>query len=260
MDMSEVFDRLKKLQSVLLRRNELDAEIWNAPNILKQHEALLERLKQEYIEINSDFEATRKEINELKGTLFEVELRRESAEKGMENVETQRDYEALEKTINEAKTQEEEIRYNLEAEEEQLKQLDENIKERETIITENEAEIKNIKDSLNDETNSMKEELKNLEAQKLEYSKGLDTETIFKFERIIKSKLGNGIVPVKGGVCTGCNMILPSQFANEIQSETELKYCPYCSRVLYFEPAELEVDEFTFDDSEMGGLADLEDI
>lgn len=260
MDMSEVFDRLKKLQSVLLRRNELEAEISNAPNVLKQHEALLERLKQEYIETNSDFEVTRKAINELKGELFEVELRRDNAEKGMETVETQRDYESLEKTINDAKNKEEQIRYDLENGEEQLKLLDEDIKEQEAVISETEGEIQNIKSSLEDKTNEMKAELGSLDSQKSEYSEGLDPETIFKFERIIKSKLGNGIVPVRGGVCTGCNMILPSQFANEIQSETELKYCPYCSRVLYYEPAELEVDEFSFDDAEIGGLADLADI
>lgn len=90
-------------------------------------------------------------------------------------------------------------------------------------------------------------------------------ETLIKFKCIIKNKKGDGIVAVKSGLClcTGCNMILPSQFANEIQSETELKYCPYCSRVLYYEASDIELedaDEFAFGNSDIGGLSDLEDI
>lgn len=254
MDMSEVFERLKRLQEVLIRKNEIEEEISNAPAVLKRHEALLERLKQEYIEQDEIFEQVRKGINELKGELFQVELKRENAEKAMENVETQRDYEALEKTINDSKKKEEQMRFTLGTEEERFEGINNDIKEKEKIISENEAEIENMKNSLQDETSEMKQELKVLEQEKQKHSEGLDTETIFKFERIIKSKLGNGIVPVRGGVCTGCNMILPAQFANDIQSESEIKYCPYCSRVLYYEPAELEVDEFSFDDSEMGWL------
>lgn len=260
MDIHEVFDRLKKLQTVLLRKNELEAEILNAPTVLKKHEELLERLKQEYIEQNEAFEASRKAVNELKGELFEESLKRENAEKSMESVETQRDYEILEKAINDARNREDQIRYSLDAENERFQQIDNDIKEREKLIAASTREIDEMKSSLSDETDKMHDELKTLDEQKKAYSKGLDSETIFKFERIVKSKLGNGIVAVKGGVCTGCNMILPAQFANDVQSENELKYCPYCSRVLYYEPAELEVDEFSFDESEIGGLADLDDI
>lgn len=259
MDVTEVFDKLKDLQKVLLRINELEAEIANAPTALKKHEELLARLKQEYIEKNQEFELLRTEINKLKGELFETEKKRENSEKNMEAVETQKDYEALEKSIKDAKIKEEQIRHSLQHENNRFEAINEDIKESETIISENEIEIKKMQDSLDSEINKKNDELTKLENQKAEISKGLGSETIFNFERIVKSKEGDGIVAVNGGVCTGCNMILPSQFANEIQAANELKYCPYCSRVLYYEVADVEMDEFSFDDAEIGGLMDLTD-
>lgn len=263
MELTEVFEKLKNLQAVLIRRNKLEAEILEAPNLLKTHEELLAQLKQEYVEKNTNFETIRTKMNEIKGQLFEVDKKRENAEKNMESVETQRDYELLEKAIKDAKNEEESLRADLQQITNKFNKINDEIKKDEEVISENEAEIEEMKSSLEEKTKSMNDEIKKLERQKIELSEGLEPETIFKFERIIKNKLGDGIVPVKSGVCTGCNMILPAQFANEIQSETELKYCPYCSRVLYYEVSDIvldEADDFSFDDSDIGGLADLDDI
>ena len=261
MDMSEVFAKLKDLQSVLIRKNELESKISEAPNLLKNQEELLGRLKKEFLEKNESFEEVRSEVKRLKNELFEVDKKREHSEKCMESVETQRDYEILEKAISDARNEEERLRNVLSQENARYDKMNDEIKAAEQIISENEAEIETMKNSLDSERTAMTEEIKSLDAQKKKISNDLDSETIFKFERIIKNKKGDGIVAVKSGVCTGCNIILPAQFANEIQSETELKYCPYCSRVLYYEASDVELedaDEFTFDDSDMGGLADFD--
>ena len=33
-------------------------------------------------------------------------------------------------------------------------------------------------------------------------------------------------------------MTLPAQFVNDVRREDEIKFCPYCSRVLYYEESE----------------------
>jgi RNase P subunit RPR2 len=90
----------------------------------------------------------------------------------------------------------------------------------------------------------------------------MDPDLIFKFERIIRNKGGQGIVAIKGGVCMGCHMILPVQFANEVRLGKDVKdivFCPYCSRVLYYEESEQGEEEF-FDNEDSGSLSDLDDI
>jgi RNase P subunit RPR2 len=86
----------------------------------------------------------------------------------------------------------------------------------------------------------------------------IDPELLFKFERIIRNK-GSGTVAIKGGVCMGCHMILPIQFANTVRLGEEYVFCPYCSRILFFEESE-EGEEDFFDLEDAGSLADLDDL
>nr|MCR5046829.1 nucleic acid-binding protein [Treponema sp.] len=76
--------------------------------------------------------------------------------------------------------------------------------------------------------------------------------------RIIQRN-NEGIVNVKNGVCGGCHMILPAQFANEVREEQEILFCPYCSRILRWQESKEGEEEtfFTMDDA--GSLADLDD-
>ena len=68
-----------------------------------------------------------------------------------------------------------------------------------------------------------------------------------------------GIVAVKNGVCTGCHMILPAQFANTVREGESIMFCPYCSRILFYEEADEDIDESYFRFEETGSLADLDD-
>jgi predicted nucleic acid-binding Zn-ribbon protein len=87
----------------------------------------------------------------------------------------------------------------------------------------------------------------------------LDGEILFKFERIIKSKAGIGIVPVRNSICTGCHMRLSAQFQNDVRRGEAILFCPYCSRILFYEESE-EQAAMSFNDEDAGSLADLADI
>ena len=99
--------------------------------------------------------------------------------------------------------------------------------------------------------------IRKLEDEEKALIPGLDPEVLFKFERIIRNKMGRGIVAIKNGVCTGCHMVLPVQFANMIHEGKEIVFCPYCSRILFYE--ESEEGEDYFDTADVGSLADSDD-
>jgi RNase P subunit RPR2 len=71
--------------------------------------------------------------------------------------------------------------------------------------------------------------------------------------------MGRGIVAIKGGVCMGCHMILPAQFANSVRQGQEIVFCPYCSRILFYEESEVGEEDF-FDSEDAGSLSDLDGI
>jgi len=60
-------------------------------------------------------------------------------------------------------------------------------------------------------------------------------------------------------VCSGCSMILPAQFVNEVRQSNRIIFCPYCSRVLFYEEGS-ESEEVVLVDIESGSLSDLDDF
>ena len=83
-------------------------------------------------------------------------------------------------------------------------------------------------------------------------------EILFKFQRIIQRN-SEGIVSVRNGVCSGCHMILPANFANEVREGEDINFCPYCSRILYYEEVSEDQQEDYFDIGAAGSLAGLDD-
>lgn len=256
-DMSKIFDDLKKLQEIFSQENEIRRKIEEVPKQLNSREELLSRLKKEYIEKNSKYETLKEKISEIKDDLDAAIASRESGEKGMDNISTHREYEALDKQIAEATERESYLRRDLLKEEKTFAELNESIKTDETVIQSEENDLNEARASLDKETSSLKKELASLEKKEANITPNLDQEIVYKFQRIIQRN-NEGIVSVKGGVCGGCHMILPAQFANEVRDEKNILFCPYCSRILeYIKSDEDEEDYFVMNDA--GSLADLDD-
>ncbi len=256
--MTEVFDKLKSLQDILVKKYDLEKKIDEAPKQLGSQDELLERMKKEFISKNTEYEAVKAKVMQLRADLDDAVKSRESGEKSMDNITTHREYEALDKQIAEASSKEQDIRKELQKEEKTLADLNDNLKSYETMIKSQESDLNTSKSSLNKELDSYKSELAGLEKKEGKIAPDLDQEILFKFQRIIQRNT-EGIVAVKNGVCTGCHMILPAQFANEVRKGESILFCPYCSRILFYEEAAEDEQESYFKLEDAGSLADLDD-
>lgn len=253
---TEIFDRLKSLQVILGRKYELESKIDEAPKQLGSQDELLARMKKEYIEKNKEYEAVKERVGQLKIELDEAVKLREDGEKNMDNITTHREYEALDKQISEASAKEADVRKELQKEEKSYAELNDILKTNETIINSTEESLNESKKALDSQLSSYKSEIAELKSQEEKIVPGLDQEILFKFQRIIQRN-SEGIVAVKNGVCTGCHMILPGQFANEVREGENILFCPYCSRILFYE-ASTEGDQITYY-NDTGSLADSDD-
>jgi predicted nucleic acid-binding Zn-ribbon protein len=257
--MEEVFDRLREFQEILTKRVEIEKEVEDIPKSLVAQEELLSRVRKSYNEKYEAFVAAEALVKDLRGQLAEAEAARENAEKQMDSISTQREYEALNKEIRDATDKEHQLRKDLQKEERNLAEVEETMRRDESMIKLQEGEISEKSARISTEKDAKLGEIDKLRKEEGRVSDGIDKDVIFKFERIIRSKQGRGIVPVKGYVCSGCHMILPAQFVNEVHSGNRIIFCPYCSRILYYEVAEEEGSDQLFVDIESGSLADLED-
>ena len=252
-------DKLRNLQEIIYEKIGLEKNIQEIPKLLGTQEELLNRLKKTFIEKNSDYEKIKSEEIDLKNKLAEAESAREKSEKNMDVVNTQREYEALDKEIKDASEREQQYRKDLQQRERLLAELDAQIKQQASLIEQQEKELEERRKKIQAEISDKQKQIDTLRKKESELTKNLDNEVVFKFERIIKNKMGIGIVAIKGNVCMGCHMILPVQFANEVRTGDEFVFCPYCSRILYFEEsAEGEEDYFNTEDT--GALSDLDEM
>ena len=255
----DIFEKLKKLQTILVKKYDLEKKKEEAPKQLGSQEELLARMKKEYIEKNNEYEEVKTKVAQLKFDLDEAVKSREKGEKGMDDIQTHREYEALEKQITEATEKETEVRKELQKEEKLLEEIKENLKLNEEMINSQESDLAASKENLNKELQKYDSELNSLKKDEDKITPDLDQEILFKFQRIIQRN-SEGIVAVRNRVCTGCNMILPAQFANIVREGENINFCPYCSRILFYEDTGNEKDFdpiISMDDA--GSLADLDD-
>ena len=257
--MIEVFGNLKTLQDILSEKIELEQKILEIPKMLVTQEELLARMKKSFIEKNQDYEKAKTAEAEFRNFLADAESKIEKAEKNMELISTQREYEALDKEREDAEEKAKDYRNKLLREERIILDLDEQMKQSQALIDQQEKELEERRKGIEEEVGAKKAQIASLSEREKKLTPDLDPEVLFKFERIIRNKMGRGIVAIKGGVCMGCHMILPAQFANIVRQGEEIVFCPYCSRILFYEESEQAEEDF-FNDEDSGSLSDLDDM
>lgn len=264
--MQDVIEKLKTLQDILSERYRIEQELKNIPKSLSTKTELLTRLKKQYIEKNEEYEGTRTRIRDIKTRMDEAERDREHYEQQMAEIKTQREYEALDKEIREAGEREQQLRKELQREERGLEEMKHSLEREELMISEQEKELEEEQSRIESESDKKRKQIDALKSQADDVTPGMEEGLLFKFDRIIRSKEGEGIVPLRKGVCSGCNMILPRQFVNDVRTAEAIHFCPYCSKIVFYvEDDQASPDDDAeglmdvLDDDATGGLADLID-
>jgi predicted nucleic acid-binding Zn-ribbon protein len=253
-------DKLRTLQDIISEKIKLQRDIQEIPKLLGTQEELLTRLKKTFIEKNLEYEKLKTAESECRNLLLEAGSMREKAEKNAGLIgTTQREFEAFSNEIKYATDKEKQYRQELQQKEKNLSELDEQIKQQTGLIEQQEIELGKRRLGIEAEIKEKQKQVDDLLEREREITSGLDSEVVFKFERIIRNKMGVGIVAIKGNVCQGCHMILPTQFANQVRIGEYFIFCPNCSRILYYEESAEEEQSF-FDTEDSGSLSDLEDI
>lgn len=248
--MKAIYNTLGELETVLAEMFRIEDEIKEIPKTLADKEAVLQKTKITYLELHEKSEKVKDELNNLRVKLDEAGIKRETCEKMMETITQAREFETLQKEIEEAKNAEQTLRKNLIAKQKFYEELNDKLSIQEEIMAQQTEEVEEetkVKDSQIAEKQAILDEMK---AQKDELARDMDKNLLFKFERIIRNKGGKGIVPIVHGiVCEGCHMTLPAQFVNDVRRSTmsdetseedEIRFCPYCSRVLYYEESDTD--------------------
>ena len=252
-------DKLRNLQDILTEKIHLEHEIQEIPKQLGALEEAYNRKRKTFIEKNLEREKIKTAEDDARAILREAEAAREKAERTISEINTQREYEALDKERHAAEEKEQQYRKEVQQKERSLLELEEQIKEHADLIKQQEEELAEKRAGIESEVAEKKKQIDSLLKRETKLTSDLDSEVVFKFERIIRNKMGLGIVAIKGNVCMGCHMILPAQFSNNVRLGEEFVFCPYCSRILYYEESPPD-EELFFDTEDAGALYDSDEV
>lgn len=262
MEEKQVFEKLTKLQECLMQKFTLEEEIAKLPKDLKVKQDLLAKINKEYTEDSEKDKAAKDELKSLRYDYDMMVSTREASEKKMESISTQREFEALEKEIKDAGEKEQDLLKQVHAKEQQVQEMDAHLAEKESLLKLQQSEVDSESSKIEGLTAEKQTKRNELEQQCNAFVDDDISQDLYnKFANIVKNKQGKGIVPIHGLVCQGCHIMLPIQFVNDVREGKKIEFCPYCSRILYYEEVEGAEEQFkkpVKDDEDMGGNEDEE--
>ena len=255
---NEKLECLKRLQEVLQEKFSLEQQVESLPADLRKEESLLRTMEREYDDLSALSEATVNEGKSLSIRYEDAFQLRTGYEKQMEFLSTQREYEALSKQLEDAKVQEQTLLKQRNSKNKEAERLKTELAAKEGEVEAQKAKVEEEKAKVDSELSGIGEKIAELEAQCLEIKGSTISDELYsKFCNIVRKKSGVGIVPVHGQVCMGCDRVLPVQFVIDLrlkQENNEIDYCPYCSRIIWYEQLDPETEKnYIFEQLESRG-------
>ena len=261
-----ILEKLQNLQGLLVQRYKIEQELEEIPKDILKFKEVLVRMKKQLEDETEALEKRQLKVKDLRFQLQDAESKRLNYEKNMEDAKTQKEYEVLDKAIKEATAEEQQLRKDLVKEEKETAEQSMKVDSQQKLIEGQAEDIRlkeektqSVSDAKKQELNAVKAKIQDvLDKENKKGSATIGEELLFKFERIIKSR-GKGIVSVgvlvdkdkkdkeeegedgkvkekiKAFICSECHMVLPIQFVNDVHRMDSIMFCPYCSRILFFD-------------------------
>jgi predicted nucleic acid-binding Zn-ribbon protein len=215
--------RLKAfLNDVPARIDNLDSELEIFKQKLEAKKSIVEEQNQKYRAFEADVQDNLSKI--------------EKSEQKLSAVKTNKEYQSSLKEIEDLKS------INAGLEDEMLACLtliedaENDVKTGEQDFLRIAAETDSDREKINQEAAREKEKLVQQESKRSQISSEIDAGLLDRFNKV---KLGHvdgiAVVAVKDAICQGCNMNIPPQMFNELQRGDNLKNCPSCERIIYWE-------------------------
>ena len=210
----------KHIDSVDNRIEALESGVKDFEKVIDNEKAIISELNQKYKAYETDVQINLERISK-------------SREK-LRSVKTNKEYQSSLKEIEDLEA------INSKIEDEMLEFLDhiENAEKKlGDVKSDYSAKLEQAnaeKADILEEADQGKKNLIELQAQRDDISRGIESEILNKFTKTRDKQVNRiAIVAVLDAVCQGCNMNIPPQMYNELHRFDSLQYCPHCQRLVY---------------------------
>ncbi len=254
MSFHKTLEQLRSLQEVFNEKFDIESKLLELPQEVDTREQMVLQLQKEFLMYNEKYGQLKKEMGLKQDDLRHAQEHREKLEKEISLVSSQRDYELMDRAVKENEEHENSIVQELNSLKRKFDELQEKFQASENFLKEQEVELEETKIEVDKQVAALTFALQECKNKEILISSDLNDNLAFKFERIIRSKGGDGIVPIRNSVCYGCHIVLPVQFVNEVRAEDKIFTCPYCSKIVYYDKDD---DATVLDNVDIPSLQDI---
>jgi len=232
MDTKEKISLLVALQEKDTLLDEIRARAEAIPKAIDEEKAFIENIKTETEEKKKNLQKLQlsKKAKELDLEAKEGQIRKHSAE--LNSIKSNDAYKALILEIDNCKKDKNTL-------ENEILDVMEGIEKESALIKENEKQLKAKESESAAKIAGLQEQLKKIESEAAGYEEArkqfcatIPAELLSRYE-YIRERQGSAIVPIDGGNCGGCQIILRPHIINDVCKNQELIACDSCSRILY---------------------------
>ncbi|MBN1881543.1 MAG: hypothetical protein JW885_05160 [Deltaproteobacteria bacterium] len=238
---------LQEKVALLKGLQDLDSEISTYRTRIEELPNIIASLKQELKTIQGLITGLQEQIKELEieHKVRELKLKEEEesiklAEEKLLVVKTNKEYEAALKEITDHRKKNSALEDSLLSLMDQLDTLRKEIEDNQGLLSEKTSENTEQIESLTRENEDLFGKMQVLQGERETFAKHLSRDELRRYELMITRTHGPVVVRVEKGICSGCHINLPPQLFNELMRDRDLKTCPNCSRMIYFQNDEGE--------------------
>jgi len=208
------------------------------------------KLDEEFNAVHADVEENRNRLESLNKDRKEHEdkLRKghenlKKAKERLSEVKTNKEYQSILKEIEGIDLKNSEMEDEVLVLLEKIDQIKVGLQAREGEFDIYQREYAAKKTQIEDELKSLDDKCSLCQQASLDLRKQVQVDIIRRYDSIKNIRNGLAVVQAWKEVCQGCHMNIPPQIYIELQRDGDIKYCPQCNRIIYWEDQNKKVPE-----------------
>ena len=227
-------ERLVELQRLDSEIAEVEAAAAAIPGVIRRIEEQLMKAKAALDAVTAETDRMTKLRRQQERELEEVTDQLKKRQSRLFEIKTNQEYSAVLKEIEGLKHKvsvlEEAILVLLDQIEVELKAR----AEEEQRVRSSEAEALRDTKRKEAELRQLRGRLSELQGARKGRSNDVESSLLQQYLRLLKSRAGLAVAPVRDGSCEGCHVALTPQLYNEVRRNEEILTCERCGRILYW--------------------------
>ena len=233
--MDPELDKLIQLQRAATEFRKVEAELAEVPRQKAHLDATLAEERAHLEAAQESLDSCQKSRRRHEGELQDLETRRSRYKEQLMAVKTNREYTAM---LHEIETVEREIREREDQILEEMEQTEVLAAELEVAggrLKENEERHRIETDTLEQRSQTLGEAVRRVGAERDAIAATISEENVELFRRVTKFR-GDAVTRALDGACGACHVTLRPQMFLDVRHNDEVRQCPSCSRILFYEP------------------------